>query len=410
MESVYNTHGFNNEHAIGFDNIEARVAADTAAGNFEAAHENVFDKLLADYFLAKRGEYKESNKLMGELQEIFEQKDFAKEHALDITQLRQHRDKTDEVDIQPENMRHFLQLDLAVARVMQDDRNGLSEAVRSLRHGDVEHPEYHTTQIPDYFHMFDVRKPANKYVEDKLAVMVKELFEIRLELEKSMSRSELIAFDKVFAKHLQYERLYPRLVDAINADYGCIDRGGAASHMERESRKDIETQLMKVDNTQREFNKNIKNEDALFKLLAFNGARERAAEELDADRRASTSQRWDYNSWEEYYRENLRHDAQKPARAVNPADFVQRKPWEYTPADAEFKNREEREAEYVAQHSLYLENKKEQQERIKMFYVLEQMYEETRANPNPSSKAHAAIKNYFAEPENTFFFDKNKII
>jgi len=31
----------------------------------------VFDKLLADYFLSKRGEYKESNNLMKELSEIF---------------------------------------------------------------------------------------------------------------------------------------------------------------------------------------------------------------------------------------------------------------------------------------------------------------------------------------------------
>ena len=72
MESAYNTLGFNNEHAIGYDNIDKRVSADNATDNFEAAHESVFEKLLADYFLAKRGEYKESNKLMGDLCEIFD--------------------------------------------------------------------------------------------------------------------------------------------------------------------------------------------------------------------------------------------------------------------------------------------------------------------------------------------------
>jgi hypothetical protein len=32
----------------------------------------VFDKLLAEYFLNKRGEYKESSKLLNQLAEIFE--------------------------------------------------------------------------------------------------------------------------------------------------------------------------------------------------------------------------------------------------------------------------------------------------------------------------------------------------
>lgn len=72
-ESAYNAQGFNNLDAIGFDNVEKRVLATKSSDNFEAGHETVFDKLLADYFLAKRGEYKESNKLMKELCQVFEQ-------------------------------------------------------------------------------------------------------------------------------------------------------------------------------------------------------------------------------------------------------------------------------------------------------------------------------------------------
>lgn len=108
-----------------------------------------------------------------------------------------------------------------------------------MRHGDTEHPDYFRTQIPEYFHLFDVRKPADKYVEDKLFVMVVELFEIRAELEKSMTRKELVAFDKVFAKHLQHERLMPRLAEAINQDYNFINIGGSATHARRESKADI---------------------------------------------------------------------------------------------------------------------------------------------------------------------------
>jgi hypothetical protein len=40
---------------------------------------------------------------------------------------------------------------------------------------------------------------------------------------------------------------------------------------------------------------------------------------------------------------------------------------------------------------------------------LEQFFENARTKPDPNSSAQAAIKEYFAKPENTFFFDKNKI-
>ena len=88
---------------------------------------------------------------------------------------------------------------------MQDDRNGLSESTRALRHGDTEHPDYGKTQVPPHFHIMDVRKPAPEYVQDKLLCLVVELFQIREELEAKMTRRELAAFDKVFAKYLQHE-------------------------------------------------------------------------------------------------------------------------------------------------------------------------------------------------------------
>ena len=62
----------NNANALGYDNMFERSKTNTAEENLKLAHENVFDKLLADYFLDKRGEYKESNKLLKQLSSIFE--------------------------------------------------------------------------------------------------------------------------------------------------------------------------------------------------------------------------------------------------------------------------------------------------------------------------------------------------
>ena len=68
-ENRYNLDHLNNEQAIGYDNLEARAA--DIANNKELAHETVFDKLLADYFLQKRGDYKKSNKVLADLEKLF---------------------------------------------------------------------------------------------------------------------------------------------------------------------------------------------------------------------------------------------------------------------------------------------------------------------------------------------------
>ena len=82
-----------------------------------------------------------------------------------------------------------------------------------------DHPDYYKTQIPEYFDLFDVRKPASKYVEDKLRSVIQESFDVRAQLEPSMTRRELLAFDKVLARYLQHKNLMPKLRKAIEQDY-----------------------------------------------------------------------------------------------------------------------------------------------------------------------------------------------
>lgn len=72
LEEQYNLVDLNNENAVGYDRLEERAQAKGAEGNYTTAHESVFEKLIGEYFLNKRGEYKESNKLLNQLAEIFE--------------------------------------------------------------------------------------------------------------------------------------------------------------------------------------------------------------------------------------------------------------------------------------------------------------------------------------------------
>lgn len=69
LESRYNLNHLNNEQAIGYRNLETRAA--DIANNKDLAHETVFDKLLADYFLQKRGDYKKSNQVLTDLEQLF---------------------------------------------------------------------------------------------------------------------------------------------------------------------------------------------------------------------------------------------------------------------------------------------------------------------------------------------------
>lgn len=55
-------------------------------------------------------------------------------------------------------------------------------------------------------------------------------------------------------------------------------------------------------------------------------------------------------------------DAKRQPRKIDPQDFKAKKPWEY-PQEA-FKNTKQRQESFYKDHSVYLEKKKEQQERI----------------------------------------------
>ena len=74
LDSMYNMQDVNNLHAIGYDNLNERSGTANNVKTYENSHENVFDKLLADYYLSSRADYAESNKLMRQLADVFETK------------------------------------------------------------------------------------------------------------------------------------------------------------------------------------------------------------------------------------------------------------------------------------------------------------------------------------------------
>lgn len=99
--------------------------------------------------------------------------------------------------------------------------------------------------------------------------MIEEAFETRKKLERNMSRRELIAFDKVLAKYLEPENLLKRLDAAIEEDYSALWQGRQVAEHARLLASSHEEQTLKEPNKQREYNKNIVDEDALYKQMAY---------------------------------------------------------------------------------------------------------------------------------------------
>ena len=71
--------------------------------------------------------------------------------------------------ILPQDFTSLMDLDIATQRALQNGKNGMVEELR------LELPQ-ETLQIPEHFSMFDVRKPATQYVEDKLGDLLEEIF------------------------------------------------------------------------------------------------------------------------------------------------------------------------------------------------------------------------------------------
>lgn len=89
VEAMYNLSHLNSTHAMGYDRLLERANAPSKREQAELAQPTVADKLLADYFLGKKSEISEANKLIYDLAEMFE-KDVKGTSSFD-TVLRKNR-------------------------------------------------------------------------------------------------------------------------------------------------------------------------------------------------------------------------------------------------------------------------------------------------------------------------------
>jgi len=161
------------------------------------------------------------------------------------------------------------------------------------------------SDIPEYFSLFDLRKPVNTYVEDKLDTLLQEVFEVRRKVEKTLSRNELLAYDRVLAAHLTKEALLPRLREACEGDRNHLHQLKQLLCMSEEGTRNEHTQHLKTVNDQREINRAVKDEDALYKFLAYSGVLEKQRRENLDKTRKDLEIAYGVDNFPEFYKQEL---------------------------------------------------------------------------------------------------------
>jgi hypothetical protein len=95
-------------------------------------------------------------------------------------------------------------------------------------------------EIPEFFDKFDVRKPPAQLVDDKLTEILDEVFSIRKKLEKTFTRNELLAYDRLLIKHLSAEVLMPKLTYEIDAEFATLRQLAQVYEANKEGEKENE--------------------------------------------------------------------------------------------------------------------------------------------------------------------------
>ena len=144
-----------------------------------------------------------------------------------------------------------------------------------------------------------------------------------------MNRRELVAFDKVLSKYLEPENVLKRVKTSIAEDYSMINHG-RQMHEQVAQMKTTEAEALKKEpNNQRNYNKEIKDEEALYKQMAYGAMVETKYKNQIADRDNDTFKDKEYilspYTFERWYMGQLELDAKSDPRPIIENDYQPKK-------------------------------------------------------------------------------------
>jgi hypothetical protein len=83
---------------------------------------------------------------------------------LQQVELEANVNKQGQPHIRSDTFRDLIKLDVTTARALSNDKNGMSTKLAEIGINEKDHPDHWFLTVPKYFEIFDVRKPADKYV------------------------------------------------------------------------------------------------------------------------------------------------------------------------------------------------------------------------------------------------------
>lgn len=117
--------------------------------------------------------------------------------------------------------------------------------------------------------------PADVYIQRRFDSVLYEVFEGRRKLEKYLSRADLLAYDQVLARYLKKDIIIEKIRREAYFDYNVLSQAGQELDQIEDKKNSDEIQGMKMRNHQLSFSQVIKNEDAIYKFIAYTGVLEK---------------------------------------------------------------------------------------------------------------------------------------
>mmetsp|Transcript_8755 Transcript_8755/g.14852 ORF Transcript_8755/g.14852 Transcript_8755/m.14852 type:complete len:187 (+) Transcript_8755:2531-3091(+) len=151
--------------------------------------------------------------------------------------------KEEKPSLHPENFNEILRLDVALNNYLMNNQGSLRPELQGML------DEPNQGKIPHYFDCFDVRRPVRKLVEEKFQAIIQSIFEGRKQVEKTLSRGELVAYDISVAKLLNPLKIHEKLMREVKREANVVFQTSQMWNQATLDNGSLSTQGMKHKNT-----------------------------------------------------------------------------------------------------------------------------------------------------------------
>ena len=242
--------------ALGYDNLIERLQ--DPENSSDLAQSNYFEKLLAEYYLDKRKDYKASKDMLDTLNSIFNVGNLYDQNwriGEDLDKECGQRTNPynynglngftflsvlgkEKPTLLPEDVAKLIELGDSTNVAMFDEVQGVAENLAKYNTKD--------NTWPNKLSKYDIRRTPKQWVEEKVSEVIKKIFSAREKVEQNLTRSELKAYDKEIGHHFNKDIMIMRLLDELDLEYADLSQRKIQHKMKNQSKIDQEIQEKKA--------------------------------------------------------------------------------------------------------------------------------------------------------------------